>query len=82
LLVLLKDLWTGDLPLGGESGVGRGRLRGLSATLEHTQDGATTAWSIEPDGEKLKVSVDPSAEDEWQSLERFARVLNLHLAGR
>jgi CRISPR/Cas system CSM-associated protein Csm3 (group 7 of RAMP superfamily) len=82
LLLLLKDLWTGDLPLGGESGVGRGRLQGLSATLEHRQDGATTAWTIEPDGEKLKVSVDPSAEDEWQSLERFARVLNLHLAGR
>ena len=33
LLLLLKDLWTGDLPLGGESSVGRGRLCGKSATL-------------------------------------------------
>jgi len=33
LLLLLKDLWTGDLPVGGESSVGRGRLRGNSATL-------------------------------------------------
>ena len=33
LLLLLKDLWTGDLPLGGESGVGRGRLRGSEARL-------------------------------------------------
>lgn len=34
LLLLLKDLWTGDLPLGGESSVGRGRLIGESATIE------------------------------------------------
>jgi CRISPR/Cas system CSM-associated protein Csm3 (group 7 of RAMP superfamily) len=33
LLLLLKDLWTGDLPIGGESSVGRGRLKGVSATL-------------------------------------------------
>lgn len=33
LLLLLKDLWIGDLPIGGESGVGRGRLQGVTATL-------------------------------------------------
>jgi CRISPR/Cas system CSM-associated protein Csm3 (group 7 of RAMP superfamily) len=33
LLLLLKDLWTGDLPLGGESSVGRGRLSGERATI-------------------------------------------------
>lgn len=33
LLLVLKDLWTGDLPLGGERSVGRGRLEGLSADL-------------------------------------------------
>ena len=33
VLLLLKDLWTGDLPLGGESSVGRGRLQGRQATL-------------------------------------------------
>lgn len=33
LLLLLKDLWTGDLPLGGEASVGRGRLRGVGATI-------------------------------------------------
>lgn len=35
LLLVLKDLWTGDLPVGGESSVGRGRLQGQSATLQH-----------------------------------------------
>lgn len=33
LLLLLKDLWTGDLPIGGESSIGRGRLTGHEATL-------------------------------------------------
>ncbi len=35
LLLLLKDLWTGDLPLGGESSIGRGRLRGIQAELKY-----------------------------------------------
>lgn len=33
LLLVLKDLWTGDLPLGGGASVGRGRLRGQKAEL-------------------------------------------------
>ncbi|MCC7209692.1 MAG: hypothetical protein IT323_20445 [Anaerolineae bacterium] len=33
LLLVFKDLWTGDLPLGGESSIGRGRLRGMAADL-------------------------------------------------
>ena len=48
LLLLLKDLWTGDLPIGGESGVGRGRLHGREASLKLGED----EWSIKenPDG--------------------------------
>lgn len=33
LLLLLKDLWTSDLPVGGESSIGRGRLRGITARI-------------------------------------------------
>jgi CRISPR/Cas system CSM-associated protein Csm3 (group 7 of RAMP superfamily) len=33
LLLLLKDLWTQDLPVGGESSIGRGRLQGRNAEL-------------------------------------------------
>lgn len=33
LLLLLKDLWTGDLPVGGTSSIGRGRLQGKHATI-------------------------------------------------
>jgi len=55
LLLTLKDLWTGDLPLGGESSVGRGRLRGLHAELFLNNE----AWKIETqeDG-SLKIAGD------------------------
>jgi CRISPR/Cas system CSM-associated protein Csm3 (group 7 of RAMP superfamily) len=33
LLLVLKDLWTSDLPIGGEASVGRGRLQGIRAEL-------------------------------------------------
>jgi CRISPR/Cas system CSM-associated protein Csm3 (group 7 of RAMP superfamily) len=35
LLLLLKDLWTGDLTIGGGSSIGRGRLQGKSATISY-----------------------------------------------
>jgi len=41
LLLVLKDLWTGDLPLGGEVGIGRGRLEGLSISLQTSQQDQT-----------------------------------------
>jgi CRISPR/Cas system CSM-associated protein Csm3 (group 7 of RAMP superfamily) len=48
LLLLLKDLWTGDLPLGGECSVGRGRLNGRSARLNF--DGHSWIFSQDGDG--------------------------------
>lgn len=35
LLLLLKDLWTSDLTIGGESSIGRGRLKGLGTELNY-----------------------------------------------
>ena len=34
-LFLLKDLWQGQLPLGGEAGVGRGTLKGIHAKISY-----------------------------------------------
>ncbi len=42
LVLLLKDLWAGHLTLGGESSIGRGRLKGKSALLEYGGD----TWTI------------------------------------
>jgi len=33
MLLVLKDLWTGDLAVGGEKNVGRGVFEGISATI-------------------------------------------------
>ena len=33
MLLLLKDIWTADLPIGGEKAIGRGVLEGISATI-------------------------------------------------
>jgi len=82
LLLLLKDLWAGDLALGGESSVGRGRLRGLSATLKYVQKSGTAVWTIIQEEGKLNVTADPEPDDVWQSLEQFVGALNEHLAGR
>lgn len=46
LLLVLKDLWTGDLPLGGESAVGRGRLRGIEAKLTLRRGEESKDWQL------------------------------------
>ena len=47
LLLVLKDLWTGDLALGGESSIGRGRLQGQRATLTLHQPQQELCWTLE-----------------------------------
>ncbi|ESA32291.1 ramp superfamily protein probably involved in dna repair [Leptolyngbya sp. Heron Island J] len=79
LLLLLKDLWTGDLPIGGTSSIGRGRLRGKDATI--TQKGSELKqWKIIQESGQLQVSnlQDPSQEQETtrQELEDFVSALN------
>ncbi len=49
LLLLLKDAWTGDLPVGGESSVGRGRLFGHNATLNYKGHSYTFTTGQDPD---------------------------------
>ena len=43
LLLVLKDLWTGDLAIGGESSVGRGCLEGQSAKFSLDDD----EWTVQ-----------------------------------
>ncbi|MBN2394707.1 MAG: hypothetical protein JXR84_28505 [Anaerolineae bacterium] len=56
LLLLLKDLWTGDLPVGGGNNVGRGRLRGKSAQLEWPTRQLTCNFSQASENTPLVVS--------------------------
>ena len=56
LLLLLKDLWTGDLPIGGESSIGRGRLKGKQATLNRRSTAGEQKWEIKNENDNnLKV---------------------------
>ncbi len=77
LLLVLKDLWTGDLALGGESSVGRGRLRGQQATLTlgsrrwvlaAAQDGGLSII-----GEKTELEAWVKAFNGWQGPVRSAK---------
>lgn len=75
LLLLLKDLWTSDLPLGGEIGVGRGRLRGESVTLIlRSTDPEPEQWIIkqakdglEIDGDTAKLEGFVNKLQEWMA---------------
>jgi len=48
LLLVLKDIWTGDLPIGGEASIGRGRLRGKKADITYKRSNLNTPqkWTI------------------------------------
>ncbi len=72
LLLVLKDLWTGDVPLGGESSVGRGRLQGREAHLTHQGDVVVHTWDIVAQGPGLTISGDR------QHLETFVTAFNTH----
>lgn len=65
LLLVLKDLWTADLPLGGESSVGRGRLRGQIANINYDDK----KWTITQAGSKLEITGDA------RELEKFVAAL-------
>lgn len=66
LLLLLKDLWTGHLPIGGESSVGRGRLSGQDATLTYKKQ---TWHFVRKDQDQLVVKGDQ------KQLEHFIEAL-------
>ena len=75
LLLLLKDLWTGDLPLGGEISIGRGRLRGRNCRLEY-QNGQVQTWDLLAAANGLSVTI-----GERQDLENYVAGLHTHLGG-
>ncbi len=57
LLLLLKDLWTSDLPVGGESSIGRGRLQGIYAKMNLYKSGQSEEWVIQQQCDKsLRIS--------------------------
>ncbi|WP_204103976.1 MULTISPECIES: RAMP superfamily CRISPR-associated protein [Spirulina sp. CCY15215] len=74
LLLLLKDLWTGDLPIGGQSSIGRGRLKGIKVTLSRYKPDKTTEWTISETDGQLQVS-------DAEELEAFVQALVNPISG-
>jgi len=71
LLLLLKDLWLGDLTLGGEAGVGRGCLKGIEATLQFNG----SEWKItQGEGRQITVTTDAKKTDLQTFVERLEEV--------
>ncbi len=70
LMLLLKDLWTQDLPVGGTSSIGRGRLQGVEATITWQQpaENLEQKWVISQSNKKLEF-----AGENKQKLEDFVR---------
>ncbi|MEA5554337.1 RAMP superfamily CRISPR-associated protein [Anabaena cylindrica UHCC 0172] len=73
LLLLIKDLWTGDLPVGGTSSIGRGRLQGKTATITLALENKN--WNITQVSEN-----EPLIIDNPKDLEKFVDALNEEVA--
>jgi hypothetical protein len=59
LLLVLKDLWTGDLPVGGGAAIGRGRLVGRQASIDLRQGAdSLERWEITARDGSLAISGD------------------------
>lgn len=67
ILLALKDLWTGDLPLGGEQSVGRGRLKGRHATINLRQAGEVTTWKMCEGDQGLQIDGEASRLENYVS---------------
>lgn len=76
LLLALKDLWTGDLALGGEASVGRGRLRGKHAQMEHRTDATEHRWILTAQDSGLAVEGDKAI------LESYVQALHTKAGAR
>lgn len=71
LLLLLKDLWTGDLTVGGLHSIGRGRLQGKSATLTlQSQAKPLRTWTIQQRDQNLEIK-DIDTPEDVDTLESF-----------
>ena len=75
LLLVLKDLWLGDLPLGGESSVGRGRLLGKTAILILRRLGKERLRVVMKEGSDGGIDIQSEDNDATAKLESYVRAL-------
>lgn len=72
LLLVLKDIWTGTLAIGGEKNVGRGRLKGIKAEI-NWNDAKVNHKIVLTDNAGKPKSENP---EDWKILNQFVTKLN------
>ncbi len=70
VLQVFKDLWLGDLPIGGEKGVGRGVMRGLYAEFQYPGLDRLILEAVKPAGKTAEDAIVVKQGDwkEWNKL--------------
>lgn len=77
LLLLLKDLWTSDLAIGGESSIGRGRLKGKTACLNNKNGNGSWQLNMEAiDDDKVKIDGIENNTEKTEFLNKFVGSFN------
>lgn len=76
LLLILKDLWNEDLPIGGEKNVGRGILKGWKAEIRWDGKKVTKVTIKEKEKEN---GLDISPSDLINDLNRFCNALQCEI---
>lgn len=74
MLLLLKDLWTSDLPIGGEKSIGRGVLEGIEAELK---DGNKTYKLLDDFNDPLKVNELQGYVDSLKGIDNYEFISNV-----
>ncbi|MCI4626758.1 MAG: RAMP superfamily CRISPR-associated protein, partial [Candidatus Magnetoovum sp. WYHC-5] len=72
ILLILKDLWSGDLPIGGEKAIGRGVLDGVKAKVSFNEN---TVVIINKKNNGTKLSIEGPSE----KLEEFVKAFHNHI---
>jgi CRISPR/Cas system CSM-associated protein Csm3 (group 7 of RAMP superfamily) len=73
LLMAFKDLWLGDLTVGGGSAIGRGVLQGIRAIFRHPH--LSGELVIEAQGSKVGAITRSGPDQGWQMIEDWCRTL-------
>ncbi len=78
ILLLLKDLCTGDVTVGGSAAVGRGVLRGLSGRIElRVSPRKRWNWNANADDGTITFDNEPDEVENWvEAFKRFIEGAN------
>lgn len=78
LLLVLKDLWCGDLAVGGEKNVGRGVFDGQTIDLEYYEPGKLRKFRITNNGSGSAPAIEGEKQFLEECVEKFVKMGERH----